>query len=409
MLKKAISFSIILLFIFLAYQYAVNFLKSNHTINYSIEKDESFKIEENYIKNSNSDYYLIKVQNEDNNEFIFDTENIYNKQKQIVEDVLVYQNDEWYCMSLIYKNKKKSSAPLCEKDGIVYSYNYAANVIDLDEFISKLPNSEFKRDYNNDSKIDDTITINKGYLDDNETLIFYNYKALSIITNKVENKVSFSNEDRYKNTLGAAVGKYYIIPKYTTSPVIKEYIKYDFTSNIKNVIPLNKEISKKLSYINGIYNDKLYIFDRSTLTQYEFDPYKEELKIIGDKDQDALVITNGEKNSISVYEMNEKNIIFTPNLELYNAIKYDQIYPYDEFAIFTNNGNINKVYNKYPENPIVLINEPSAKEIKATNDSVYYIKDDTLYKNSKHGNFVILKTNELRYNYENVYDIFINN
>ncbi len=407
MLKKAISFSIIILLLFLAYQYGINFLKKNHTISYSIEKEESFKIEENYIKNSNNDYYLIKVTNNDKNEFIFDINNLFNKQKQIVEDVSVYEDNGWYCLSLIYKNKKKSSIPLCEKEGTIYSYNYAKNNINLDDFISKLPNIESDGQYKDAGNSGNGF--NKGYLDDDETMIFYKYKNLSIITNKIENNVNFSSEDQYKNILGSAVGKFYIIPKYTSNATVKEYIKYDFEANTKNIISFNAEISKQSSYINGVYEGKLYIFDKSTLTQYEIDPYNDKTIVTGNKDKDAIAIINGEEKNISVYEMNEKNIVFTPNLDIYSKIKYDSIYPFDEFAIYTSNGNMNKVYNKYPDNSIVLINDSDVKEIKATNNSIYYIKDDTLYKYNKNGIFVITKSNELKYNNENIYDIFLNN
>ena len=37
MVRKAISFSLIILVLLLAYQFVVNFFKSNHTIDYSIE------------------------------------------------------------------------------------------------------------------------------------------------------------------------------------------------------------------------------------------------------------------------------------------------------------------------------------------------------------------------------------
>ncbi len=414
MLKKSISFSLILLIVFLIYQYSVNFFKSNHTIEYSIEKDGTYLIEENYISSNDSDYYLIKVKDKSKKEFVFEIKNIFNKQKQIVDDISVYSDGDWYCLALIYKNKQKSSVPLCEKGGTVFSYSYIKDSVDLTEYVSKLPNFEYNsKKYENTSKTDtigDTIIVtNKGYLDENETLVFYNYKFITILTNKIENRVSFSNEDKYKNTLGAAVGKYYIIPKYTSSPTIKEYIKYDFSSNVKNIVSYGTELSKQSSYINGVYNNKLYVFDRSTLTQYEIDPYNEKVNITGNKEKDAFVVINGEKKTMSVYDMNEQNVTFTSNTDLYKNLNYDQIIPYSEFAILIKNGLVSKVYNKYPNNPIVLLNEPDSKEIKATIDSIYYVKDDTLHKYNKYGNFEIIKTNELRYNYENVYDVFINN
>ena len=61
MLKKTITFSIILLFVFLVYQYAVNFLKSNHTINYSIENLKEAGFTMAFIGESNKSDNLVHV------------------------------------------------------------------------------------------------------------------------------------------------------------------------------------------------------------------------------------------------------------------------------------------------------------------------------------------------------------
>ena len=413
MLKKSLSFSLIFVIFFISYQYGVNLLKNSHSISYSVGEKEVFKIDEDYVKNSNNDYYLIKVTNKDNKEFVFDVNNIFNKQKQIVENVSTYEENGWYCISLIFSNKRLSSAPLCEKGGTVFSYNYVKNNLKLEDFVSKLPNFECNKEFINESETSNngnsSIMINRGYLDDNEIMVLYNYKNLKVLSNETGIDITFSNEDNYKNTLGRRVGNYYIIPKYTSSASLKEYIKFDYDSSIKTIVSFKTDLSKQSTFVNGVYNDKLYLFDKSTLTQYEIDPESESVVITGNKDNDAFAVINGEETSISVYEMNEKNLTFTFDNGMYKNIKHDSIIIYDSFAIYTFNGNIYKVYSKYINNPILLLNEPAAKEIKANNDSIFYIKDDTLFKYNKFGNFIIAKSNEFRYNYENVYDVYQKN
>ena len=413
MLKKSLSFSLILVIFFIAYQYGVNFLKKSHSISYSVGKKEIFKIDEDYIKNENSDYYLIRVTDKDKKEFIFDVSNIFNKQKQIVEDVSTYEDNGWYCVSLIFSNKRLSSVPLCEKGGTVFSYNYVKNSLNLEAFVSKLPNFEYNKEYVNESETSDsgnsTILINRGYLDDNEIVVLYNYKNLKVLSNETGIDITFSNEDNYKNTLGRRVGNYYIIPKYSSSASLKEYIKFDYDTSIKTIVSFQTSISKQSTFVNGVYNDKLYVFDKSTLTQYEINPETETVMITGNKDMDAFAVIDGKETTVSVYEMNEKNLIFTFDKGVYKDIKHDSMKIYDSFAIYTLNGNVYKVYSKYISNPILLLNEPEAKEIKANNDSVFYIKDDTLFKCNRFGIFIIAKSNEFRYNYENVYDVYSKN
>ena len=79
MKKKAISFTLVLTLIFFAYQFSVNFLKSEHSVTYYIDSSEHYRIDEDYVKSGGDDYYLIRVSSNDKS-YIFDVENTFNKQ-----------------------------------------------------------------------------------------------------------------------------------------------------------------------------------------------------------------------------------------------------------------------------------------------------------------------------------------
>ena len=54
-----------------------------------------------------------------------------------------------------------------------------------------------------------------------------------------------------------------------------------------------------------------------------------------------------------------------------------------------------------------LFVEDDAKEIKVKNNSIYYVKDDSIYRYNKYGKVKLITRNELKYNYENVFDVYI--
>ena len=115
MIKKVISFTILLVIFLLGFQFLISFLKTNHNIIYDLEiEGEIYSIDETYKKISGRDYYLFNVSIGDSN-FLFKSDNYFNKQKKVVDSIKKYSNDNVTCISLIYKNNY-ASAPLCIKD-----------------------------------------------------------------------------------------------------------------------------------------------------------------------------------------------------------------------------------------------------------------------------------------------------
>ena len=105
MIKKTISFTLIILLMLLVYQFVVNLAKSSHYVTYKIDKGELFNIDEKYNKEKGKDYYLIKVTNNDKN-FVWKVENKFNKQKNIVSDIEIFEQDDYYCLGLVFVGDK---------------------------------------------------------------------------------------------------------------------------------------------------------------------------------------------------------------------------------------------------------------------------------------------------------------
>ncbi len=410
MLKKTISFSIIMLIVFLIYQYGVNLLKKSHSISYTVGEGSYYHINEDYNNTKDKSYYLFRVTTNDKKEFIFEFPNKFNKQKKIVSEVKEFDKDGWDCLSLVFINKKESTIPICMNNGTLYSYNYAKNYVDLSEYVSDLPGIELdkkidKEEERNENN-DNIVVVNKGYFDD-EVILVYNYKRIVAYYKKQDKVVNFSNQDAYTNNLGALVGNFYLVPRYgVDSPEIRTYIKYNLNTQIKKEIVLPTPLSKDLSYANGVYDNKLYVFDKSNMTQYEINPYTDEVNVTGTVEKYPFAYINGQETNISAFEMKDFNIKFYDKIDSFSYMDYDSIYTNSEYAIIGKDGNYYKVYNKYNNTPILLFTNPNAKEIKEKNGNIYYIENDTIYKYNDYGIFEMIISNELIYNNVNVYEIY---
>ena len=402
-MKKAISLSIILLIILLVYQLGINFIKQEHSVQYSINtKEGTYKIKEDYSSKDN-DSYILKVKH-NNHSYVFEVENEFNKQREIVKNVISYDKDDVNCISLEFVNKNINVEPLCTIGDTVYSYTYIKDKYDISEFLGKIKNFDFKK-YEKESAVreDYSIKVNKEYLDEDELIIIYDLKRIAIHNGINSSFFTFATSDQYKNTIGIKVGNYYVIPKMAESATINNFIRYDLQTDIKKEIPA-PQLSKQF-YINGVYEDKLYIFDKSSKKQYVLDPEKETIDVVSDENE-AIVVKNGKEEKMSVYDLAQNNVLFTDDYSAYSSIDYEEIYIDGNYALYLKDGLYYRVYKKYVDSPIVLFDKGTKTEIRVSNKNVYYIQDDTIYRYNEYGSVPLVVKKEFKYNSDNIYDVY---
>ena len=353
MIKKIITFSLLLLFLTLLLEFGINYFKTSHHVEYDIS---GYTVEEDYIKKSGKDYYLIKV-SKDGKEYIFNAQNEFNKNEKIIKEIISYDTDDISCATIIYTNNS-SSTPLCYKDKILHSYISVENEPGMSEYLKQLNKyAEDKITSSDESYVFAYNEIYKNNLYKNEDIIMYNYKNIIKINGERTMTFDFSNKDVFKNEYGTLVGKYYVIPKMRNSIEFSHYLIVDLEKETVEEIDLAREVSAKISsqmYVNGIYNSNLYIFDKSNLVQYEINPDKGEIKVVGNKDKKGIVYKNGQEEEIGVYTLNNEKVKFTGNYDAYKEIDYDQIFLTSNGAVYVKDGVFYKVYNNYLKNPIYL-------------------------------------------------------
>lgn len=405
MIKKIITFSLLLLFLTLLLEFSINYFKTSHHVEYDIS---GYMVEEDYIKKSGKDYYLIKA-SKDGKEYIFNAQNEFNKNEKIIKEIISYDTDDISCATIIYTNNS-SSTPLCYKDKILHSYISVENEPGMSEYLKQLNKyAEDKITSSDESYVFAYNEIYKNNLYKNEDIIMYNYKNIIKINGERTMTFDFSNKDVFKNEYGTLVGKYYVIPKMRNSIEFSHYLIVDLEKETVEEIDLAREVSANISsqmYVNGIYNSNLYIFDKSNLVQYEINPGKGEIKVVGNKDKKGIVYKNGQEEEIGVYTLNNEKVKFTENYDAYKEIDYDQIFLTSNGAVYVKDGVFYKVYNNYLKNPIYLFEAKNVQDIKVKEDNIYYINDQFLYRYNDYGNVRILKREQFKYDYTNIYDVY---
>ncbi len=407
-MKKSISILILLILLFSAFQWGMNYLKDGHEISYQVFlANEPYEVKEKYQK----DYYDVEIQKGENI-FYFTFPNTFNKQKKIVEKVEYMIEDGKSCMYPILENGKTSYIE-CLQDGNRYtSFSYPDSNF-VSRFLTKLTENGYsvsKESNLENTKIVGSTTVYVNNLLKNDIVALWNYKGIDIVREKDSISENVNSFDVYENKHGVLVGKYYIIPEYQNSRLL-EFQKL-------NIINLESKEIEQISlgytlssstYVNGVIDGKLYYTDPSNLLQLEVNPENKNVRLIGNVDIGGQVYRGSWENA-NIYDFQSSQILFT-ELTNFSAIQnysYQQAFETeDSYYFYQDNGNFYQVMKNHLENPILLFQQSSINNIMLVGNTIYYVSGNTLYYFEKDlGSIPILRNNELLYNTFNRIDIY---
>ena len=415
-MRKMVFMLIALLIFFFAYQIIINFFITNHDFDYSIKTtDNSFLIHEKYYKD-NIDNYYFKIRDEDNNTFILSSNLDYNKQKQIIKNIVSYKDDNISCILPIYK-KDVVGEVSCIYKGSQVDYSYLeTNNVNTKKMVNKMKKNGYIFDNENKSisnikkytmSNSSVFSVYEDNLEDNYTFAIWNYSGLFLISkNRIEEKKYYSI-DQYDNSNSVIVGKYYFIFYFgdNDTTIDINYINLEDFGRIP--ILLKNSLSNEM-YVNGVWKNKLYVTDTKNKVQFEFSPINQEGKVISEKDKFYNLVDNkletiskkeffdGEKlfNNIEVKEINEK----------FGSVLIKQ---YKDFYYFLKDDTFYKVFKDDMKYPIKLFQKSGIVDWDMDKGDIIFVSGDTMYLYSESkGIKPIVSNNEFRYNYKNICNFY---
>ena len=377
-MKKIIKLILALIIVLIVFELLIFIFKTHHNTNYTVKNEKiKYKVNEIY---KNKMYYL-RVTNKDKI-YTFEVPNNFYKRKKVIKKIYTYNLGNISCIYPKYKHNNASSNIICSKSNSTYSYEYYKN--ELNPFVKQLKkkgfsNPSWNEDSNKQKKLNN-VTIYPNNINDDTYIYIYNYKGFYSINKENQNNIKVLQNDKYKNHLGVQVDKYYVMPDYDENHSYKHFYRIDMTKDKIKKFKVKKKVNSD-SYINGVIDNELYLFDKDNLVQYKINPKKKKQKEVGNKEDKVLNYDLGFKR-VNVYEMRDNIVKFKTvddyinKLEKNTSIKFIEK-DKDSYYYQTENNNV-YYYNSNSKVKVLLFNK-EITDFKLIKNTIYYISEDSLY------------------------------
>ncbi len=399
-MKKKVKKLMVIILLILIIIFVRHIIKTNHKEEYKIS---NYKIIENFIIINKKHQYTIRISNKDKVYTYILNKNI-NKQKQIIKDIKTYKSKNISCIIPIYKNKKLENNIYC-LNGKEQVSNYSLQNNKDYKNILKKANKYNIQSISNSNKTSKykKINIYKDNISEKDIYTIWDYKGIYIIKNNNYQYKSILSNDIYDNVMSIIVNKYYVIFDNRSVNGIEKIYYYDLEKDKLKEFTSQEKISKT-SYINGIYNNEIYVTDTKEKKQFKINVKKEKVEEISTNNE-YFLYRNNKKTILDKTSFFNENQYFT-NYKVENKkIESQDIKEDSNYYYYRKN---NKFYsqikgNKY--NSEYLFELSDIDEWQVIDENIILISDGILYKYSeREGLNKIVESNELKYNYENIYN-----
>ena len=372
-------------------------LKKSHSVEYKVN---NYTISENFYIEDYKHKYELKI-NYKNQVYSYILEENINKRKKVIKEVKEFSKGDLKCIVPIYKKSIDMDIYCLEKNKQVSKYsllkndNFKAIMKKAKKYNIELPTN------NNKSKEYKKIKVFQNNISENETYILWSYKGISVLKNNDLKYVEFLDYDLYDNIMSTTTSKYFVLFENSDVMGIENIHDYDIKNDKYKVYKLKEKISKE-SYINGVYDDLIYVTDKKNKLQYTINIKKEETNVVGKEELGYIKYIYNKKEVLSKSDFFMKEQYFTNERINDNSItnsndliKDKQIYYYLEDSKFYKN------INGY--NSTYLFKSDNIKDWHVWYDSIIINIDNAIYQyNDKAGLRKIVEYNELKYNYKDI-------
>ena len=375
---------IIVLLMFLLFKNCFSSRKS-----YKIKSDKKVFI---VSENKNNTKYYIEIKYTDK---VYPLNINYNSKKnKLIKKIYYYEDNTYECVLPILSNNSYIDM-MCYKDNIIYNYS-SINGVDkkLDKFVKSLDIYDINK-YNDNKKETSVIDETKFYNIIDKNTYITNYRGIIYRNNKIE----LFNNDVYNKPLSTFVSNYYIVANYNSDNKYEFNEFYIVNLDTYEVSTLKyKDTISFDSYIQGIVDNKVYIYDVDNENQYEIDIDSKKISLISSSRVKYYnygkweSISKSKANNILYFNFESLDNIFDcdfvyETIDSYYLIKKNDNY-YDLYLVYKNNKNLTKYLTTIENN-----------NINIGDNYIYYVYKDKIYYYSEETNKkLLLSYSELEYN-----------
>ena len=386
-------FLVVFLLVLVYFGYRI--LYKEHEVSYTINK---YNIKEHFYIDKTHHYDLIITKDKENYTYTLDKN--LSKEKRIIKSIKAFKSNNLICIVPTYKKNIELNV-YCNLDNQEISIDYLLNTYNNDFKTIKKKLKKYKIEYPSSSKTYTKYKKNTVYQEnilDKYNYYIWNYKGILILNNKELKYQKILDYDLYDNIMATTIDGYYILFENTDVNGIENIYYYDSKRNKINTFKLKEKINKD-SYINGVVDNIIYITDRKDKKEYKIDIRKETIERIDD-DINYVVYEDNNKKEISKSD-------FFMNEQYFDNIKtIDSEIKNNNYYYYYKNNKIYKRLATNKDNSKLLLELNDIKEWKIYDGKLIIMANDSIYEyTDKEGLRKIVKSNELKYNYKNIYKI----
>lgn len=420
-MKKMIMLLFTLVLFYFCIQLLFNFLGKGYEIDYKINSDNNeFDIHEKYIKNEKHEKnsYLLTINTGDN----LYSYQIFNKlnDKEVIKEVKYFKKNNIECILPIFNKNKILFDVTCKiDDDYIYYHNMKEKNEDIDKFLETLKNiydKDMFADNSSETIESELFTIHKDNIVTNHYLSFTNYKGISTINHQNSQTISnidIFNNDKYSREISGFTEKYYITADYNQNYEFNNFYIVNQKNNSSKNLKDNYKISFD-SYVQGIIDDEVYIFDVDNKIQYEIDIKKMNITETGNMDRGIKYYENGKWSKVEANKAIENQLLFKTTdyrkelsdgtiMDTIGGEKTGYIYTYvkkdNNYSLYLSNINTPQIKN-------YLFEIDNIDEIIYIDDYIYFKNGNNIsYYNEKAGLRNVITSEELLFNKNLLYNV----
>ena len=387
--------------VFMTIPIFVKMFHNRHEVDYNVGK---YEVHEVFSIRNREHYYDFIIKN-GKRVFSYTLNEDVHKKKKVIRDIKLYKSNDLVCILPIYKISIRPLDLYCLKGEEQVSNTLLENNSDYLDILKQVKKYSIFKVSSSSKKINqDNIFVYQENIPTDMAIALWNYKGVFIIKNKGIEYQKFFDEDLYDNIMATVTSRYYVLFENTSVNGIFRIHYYDFVKGKYKVMKLEDGISKN-SYINGVFQDLIYVSDVRLKKQYTINVGKEEIKEVGNEEVGFIQYVNGVKKSISKKEFFKDHYYFDnvrimdPKISDSEDMILDGRYYY--FRID------NSFYRQMVGGNRIHLFDLEADEWFVVHDKFLLRCEDTLYLYSdKLGLRTLIEYNELKYNYLNIYKLW---
>lgn len=408
-MKKIFMLLIVLFILYFGFQVAFRYLDKGHTYEYTLNGDNKFEIKEVLTQNTknerNNYYFEIEVEDEI---FSFQTYNIYSRATGIIKKIKYFSNSNYKCILPLLANNGYVTDMICKKNDVYYYYSSIRNNDpEVDNFADSNIDFEIYKDDTDIIKKTSNFYVYNNLLENKYITVDY-YKGIYVVSkNSKYKKIEIFEKEKYNRPISTQVNKYYLSADYDKDYEFNEFKLVNLENSKIEKIISDYEISFD-SYIQGIINNEVYLFDKTNKKQYKIDIKNKIVYYIGNE-KEIKIYKNNEFISENGYKAINENVMFDEyttdnNFEItnYNLFKVNGNKLSGYYLVYQKVNNVYKVYKVNVQNKDIityLFTTTDINSVKCSNEYIFFKDNKEIkYFNDLTGVKTLLKYNELEFN-----------